>query len=138
MIWNALAIVRRADLPSLKLVALGVIATIGLQAVINMIVVTGLGPTKGIALPLLSSGGTGWILTGAMLGVLVAIDRTAPDESAQPLPGVEAEIAIRARMPQPVVVQEADEPLELEPEREPELAPQVVVKPRVRLPLSKA
>ncbi len=136
MIWNALAIVRRADLPSLKLVALGVIATIGLQALINMVVVTGLGPTKGIALPLLSSGGTGWILTAGMLGVLVAIDRSTPDESAQPLPGAAPEITIHARMPQPVVVEPADDPHELEPELEPE--PRVVVKPRVRLPLSKA
>ena len=37
-----------------------------------MFVVTGLGPTKGIALPLLSSGGTGWILTAASLGLLIA------------------------------------------------------------------
>jgi hypothetical protein len=60
----------------LKLVGIGVIATVGLQALINMAVVTGLGPTKGIALPLLSSGGTGWILTAACLGLLVNMDRT--------------------------------------------------------------
>ena len=135
MIWNALAVVRRADLPSLKLVALGVIATIGLQAVINMVVVTGLGPTKGIALPLLSSGGTGWILTAGMLGVLVAIDRTAveTEEATERTP----EIRVRARMPQPVVVEPADEPLELEPDNESEPAPQIIVKPRIRLPLSR-
>ena len=131
MIWSALSIVRRADLTSLKLVALGVIATIGLQAVINMVVVTGLGPTKGIALPLLSSGGTGWILTGAMLGLLVAIDRTAveTDEAIERTP----EIGVRARMPRPVVVEPSDHPIPLEPEP----SPQIVVKPRVRLPLSR-
>ncbi len=36
---------------------------------------TGLGPTKGIALPLLSSGGTGWILTAFSLGLLISLDR---------------------------------------------------------------
>jgi hypothetical protein len=45
------------------------------QAIINLVVVTGLGPTKGIALPLLSSGGTGWVLTAASLGLVIAIDR---------------------------------------------------------------
>ncbi len=130
MIWSALSIVRRADLLSLKLVALGVIATIGIQGAINMVVVTGLGPTKGIALPMLSSGGTGWILTAGMLGLLVAIDRTAVEEDeTQPEP----EITVRARMPQPVVVDEAHEPIPLEPEP----VPQIVVKPRVRLTLKR-
>jgi len=71
-------IVRRQSAPMLKLIALGVTTTVGLQAIINLAVVTGLGPTKGIALPLLSSGGTGWILTSASLGLLVAIDRLSP------------------------------------------------------------
>jgi cell division protein FtsW len=76
LLWAGLAIIRREPNTLLKLAALGVVATVGLQAVINLAVVTGLGPTKGIALPLLSSGGTGWILTAASLGLLVAIDRT--------------------------------------------------------------
>jgi cell division protein FtsW len=78
LMWCGLAIVRREANPMLKLVALGVVATVGAQAVINLAVVTGLGPTKGIALPMLSSGGTGWILTAASLGLLVSIDRTSP------------------------------------------------------------
>jgi cell division protein FtsW (lipid II flippase) len=44
----------------MRLLGLGVLATLGLQAAMNLLVVTGLAPTKGIALPLLSSGGTGW------------------------------------------------------------------------------
>lgn len=79
------AIIRRQQAPTLKLLALGVLSTVGLQAIINLAVVTGLGPTKGIALPLLSSGGTGWILTAASLGLLVAIDRL-PDQAPAPLP----------------------------------------------------
>jgi cell division protein FtsW len=76
LIWSSLSVIRRQQNPVLKLVGIGVIATVGLQALINMAVVTGLGPTKGIALPLLSSGGTGWILTAACLGLLVNMDRT--------------------------------------------------------------
>lgn len=82
LLWAGLAIVRRQQLPVLKLAGLGVIATVGLQALINLAVVTGLGPTKGIALPLVSSGGTGWILTAFSLGLLVAMDRAEATESA--------------------------------------------------------
>lgn len=70
------AIVIRERSTMLRLVALGIVSTIGLQAIINLIVVTGLGPTKGIALPLVSSGGTGWLLTCFSIGILMAIDRT--------------------------------------------------------------
>ena len=76
LIFTGLGIARRERDPLLKLWALGVVATVGIQAIINLMVVTGMAPTKGIALPLLSSGGTGWILTAVSLGVLIAIDRT--------------------------------------------------------------
>ncbi len=87
LLWASLSIVRRQTSPVLKLIGLGILATVGFQALINLAVVTGLGPTKGIALPLVSSGGTGWILTAASLGLLVAMDRAsratapAPDEA---------------------------------------------------------
>lgn len=83
MTLTGIGIARRERDPLLKLWALGVVATIGLQALINLMVVTGMAPTKGIALPLLSSGGTGWILTAASLGVLIAIDRTQPQTLLQ-------------------------------------------------------
>jgi len=79
-------IARRDTRPVARLFVLGVIATIGLQACINLLVVTKLAPTKGIALPLISSGGTGWILTSAALGLLIRFDRsqgTRPDEDAE-------------------------------------------------------
>ncbi len=34
-------------------------------------------PTKGIALPLISAGGTGWIVTAGMLGLLAALDNAS-------------------------------------------------------------
>jgi len=60
-----------------RLVILGCSLTIGFQALLNLMVVTGLAPTKGIALPLLSSGGTGWIMTTFALGWVVGLDRRA-------------------------------------------------------------
>lgn len=73
--WACIGVVRQERGVACQLVALGVTATVALQAIMNLAVVTGLGPTKGIALPLVSAGGTGWILTGASLGLLVAMDR---------------------------------------------------------------
>jgi len=61
----------------LRLMGFAVLLTLGLQAVFNMLVTTGLIPTKGIALPLISRGGTGWILTAFFLGLLPAIERVA-------------------------------------------------------------
>jgi cell division protein FtsW len=64
-----------------QLLALGIVVTIGLQASINVLVVTALVPTKGIALPLLSNGGTGWLLTAFCIGLIDAIDRNAKASS---------------------------------------------------------
>lgn len=91
LLWAGMSIARSERDPFLRLWSLGIIATIGMQAVMNLLVVTGLAPAKGIALPFVSFGGTGWILTALSIGVLVAIDRTraatetSPDESPTPL-----------------------------------------------------
>ncbi|MEM8758278.1 MAG: FtsW/RodA/SpoVE family cell cycle protein, partial [Planctomycetota bacterium] len=83
LIGLLLGVARGSGHPVHRLIALGVLATIGLQASINLLVVTGLAPTKGIALPLISKGGTGWILTCLSLGLIAAIDRAAETAEAQ-------------------------------------------------------
>ena len=70
-----LSIARRVEDPFGRLLALGILLTIGLQALINMMVVTALAPTKGIALPLISAGGTGWVLTALAVGVVAGLER---------------------------------------------------------------
>lgn len=72
-----LLVVRRVTTAFGRLLGLGITLTIGLQAAMNLMVVTGMLPTKGIALPLLSAGGTGWVLTAFSLGLLVSMDRAA-------------------------------------------------------------
>jgi len=76
LFWSGYAVMREERHPLLRLFTLGVIATVSLQAVMNLAVVTALAPTKGIALPLISYGGTGWILTSFCLGLVVAVSRT--------------------------------------------------------------
>src|SRR6185436_4078870 len=62
-------------------VAFGITAIIGLQAAINIAVVSASMPTKGIALPLISSGGTGWIMNAVAIGVLMSIERITRKEA---------------------------------------------------------
>ncbi len=77
--WAGLRIAQRCGDAFGQLFALGVVLTIALQAVINIAVVTVVVPTKGIALPLLSAGGTGWILTATCLGLVAGMDRPLGD-----------------------------------------------------------
>lgn len=75
-----------------RLLGFGIVLTVGVQALINICVVTGLAPTKGIALPLMSRGGTGWILTCLSIGLLISMDRGADRrrrELGLPVPGEE-------------------------------------------------
>lgn len=76
LLWAGYQIARNERDPLLRLWSIGIVSTIGLQATINLLVVTGLAPAKGIALPLISYGGTGWILTAFSIGILMGIDRT--------------------------------------------------------------
>lgn len=112
LLWSGIGIVKRERTVMLQLLGLGVLATVAYQALINLMVVTGLAPTKGIALPLLSSGGTGWILTAGSLGLLIAMDRAhARDEIAEQDAGVRA-AGGAAALPEIVVREEAQRLLE--------------------------
>ncbi len=58
-----------------RLLAVGVTLTITLQAAMNVAVVTVLVPTKGIALPLVSAGGSGLVFYCLALGLLAGVAR---------------------------------------------------------------
>jgi len=60
-----------------RLLACGLTTLIGLQAAMNIAVVTAVVPPKGIALPLVSAGGTGVFVFCACLGILAGIGRFA-------------------------------------------------------------
>jgi len=61
--------------PFASLLAVGLTALLSIQALINISVVIGLIPTKGLPLPLVSYGGTSIIIAMAALGALLALGR---------------------------------------------------------------
>jgi cell division protein FtsW len=61
--------------PFASLLAVGLTTLLTLQALINIAVVIGLIPTKGLPLPFLSYGGTATIMAMAALGALLALGR---------------------------------------------------------------
>jgi cell division protein FtsW len=59
-----------------RFVAFGITLMITMQALINFAVVTGCVPTKGLALPFISYGGSSLVVSGAMVGILINIAHT--------------------------------------------------------------
>jgi cell division protein FtsW len=57
--------------------ALGLTSTIVLQAGVNMAVTVGLLPTKGLALPFLSYGGSALVVNMLEIGMLLSVAREA-------------------------------------------------------------
>ncbi|MCR4880739.1 MAG: putative lipid II flippase FtsW [bacterium] len=58
-----------------RLLAFGIVFNIGFQAFVNMCVASGVFPVTGVTLPLISYGGSSFIVTCAMIGVLFNISR---------------------------------------------------------------
>jgi cell division protein FtsW len=77
ILYRGVRIARFAGDPFSRMLALGITLLICVQGMINMAVVTGLLPTKGIALPLVSYGGSSLVVTLAALGVLLNISKEA-------------------------------------------------------------
>jgi cell division protein FtsW len=73
--WRGLRIALRAQDSFGSLVALGLTSMIVVQAFVNMSVVLGLMPTKGIPLPLVSAGGSSLLISLLGMGVLLNISQ---------------------------------------------------------------
>jgi len=74
-IWLGILVVVRCEDRFGQMLAGGIVMAIGIQAAINIGVVTVVLPTKGIPLPFISAGGTSLLLSAAAVGILMNIAR---------------------------------------------------------------
>ncbi len=74
-VWRGFVIAKKAPDTFTSLTAFGITCQVGVQAFLNMMVVTDLIPNTGISLPFFSYGGSSLIILLCEMGVLLAISR---------------------------------------------------------------
>ncbi len=79
LLWRGLKISLAAPSPTLRMIAAGVTLAVVAQALMNMSIVLGLGPAKGMPLPLLSYGRSSLVCTLAAIGILLHISQRKGD-----------------------------------------------------------
>ncbi|MCL4234846.1 MAG: putative lipid II flippase FtsW [Deltaproteobacteria bacterium] len=83
LVIRGMRIARRAPDPFGRYLAWGVSSLLGLEIVLNLGVVMSLLPTKGLALPFLSYGGTSVVISFMLVGLLLSVSRWSEPESAR-------------------------------------------------------
>lgn len=86
LLWRGFVIALNAPDLFGTFVAFGLTLLISIQAVINLGVVTGLLPTKGLPLPFISHGGTSLIVCLTAVGILLNISKFCPELRWRPRP----------------------------------------------------
>jgi cell division protein FtsW len=76
-IWRGLVIAKRAPDQLGSLMAFGLTAWIGIEALMNMAVVVGLMPFTGNALPFISAGGSSMLVTLTSVGIIMNISKAS-------------------------------------------------------------
>jgi len=74
-VWRGFQIAARARVPFGRYLGIGITLLIGMQALVNAAVVTGLVPTKGLTLPFVSYGGSSVVVSLLGVGILLSISR---------------------------------------------------------------
>lgn len=93
LIWRGLKIVHKARDTFGFFLGLGITVMFGLQAIINIAVVSGIVPTKGIPLPFVSSGGSSLLFSMIGIGILVNIARQSFVSETSSLPVERVELS---------------------------------------------
>jgi cell division protein FtsW len=83
-LWRGLVIGSRAPTPSAQLLAVGLTLVVFVQALLNITVVLGLGPAKGVPLPLISFGRSSLVCTLAAIGIILNISQRKGAERRKP------------------------------------------------------
>ncbi len=82
LVWRGITMSMRAKDKFGSLLGIGLSAQIGLQVILNIMVITDWLPNTGISLPFFSYGGSSLIMLLAQMGIVLSISRTANLEKA--------------------------------------------------------
>lgn len=82
LVWRGFTIAMKAKDRFGTLLAVGLTFQVGLQALLNILVVTNTLPNTGISLPFFSYGGTSLLILLAEMGIILSISRSANIEKA--------------------------------------------------------
>jgi cell division protein FtsW len=96
-IWRGLVIAKRAPDQLGSLLAFGLTAWIGIEALMNMAVVVGLLPFTGNALPFISAGGSSMVVTLTSVGIIMNISRSSTKENSSERSSHRAVVDLRGR-----------------------------------------
>ncbi len=77
LVWRGITLSLRAKDKFGKLLGIGLTAQIGLQVILNILVITDWLPNTGISLPFFSYGGSSLIMLLSQMGLVLSISRTA-------------------------------------------------------------
>ena len=82
LVWRGITVSMRAKDKFGSLLGIGLSAQIGIQAILNIMVITDWLPNTGISLPFFSYGGSSLIMLLAQMGIVLSISRTSNLEKA--------------------------------------------------------
>ncbi|MBR2176560.1 MAG: cell division protein FtsW [Clostridia bacterium] len=77
LVWRGITISMRAKDPFGSMLGTGLSVQIGIQAILNILVITDWLPNTGISLPFFSYGGSSLIMLLAQMGIVLSISRTS-------------------------------------------------------------
>jgi len=82
LVWRGMVIALRAPDKFGTLLCMGLTAQVGLQAVLNIAVVSNTVPNTGISLPFFSYGGSALVMLMAQMGIVLSVSRSARMEKS--------------------------------------------------------
>jgi len=97
LVWRGLTIAKNAQDQLGSLLAFGLTAWIGVEALMNMAVIVGLLPFTGNALPFISAGGSSMVVTLTSIGIIMNISRASVNHQSSERSPHSAVVDLRRR-----------------------------------------
>jgi cell division protein FtsW len=97
LVWRGLVIAKNASDQLGSMLAFGLTAWIGMEALMNMAVIVGLLPFTGNALPLISAGGSSMLVTLTSIGIIMNVSKVSAKTKTEERSSHSAVVDLRRR-----------------------------------------